>query len=66
MYFLLSDGESPRLVKNTEVKECIFRQQVIIQASFIKDDGTLFIIFNCNFSRFLVGGKGIAPYQKYF
>ena len=26
------------------IEECIFRQQVIIQASFVKDDGTLFII----------------------
>ena len=26
------------------VEECIFRQQVMIQASFIKDVGTLFII----------------------
>ena len=25
-------------------EECIFRQQVIILASFVKDDGTLFII----------------------
>ena len=25
-------------------EECVFRQQVIIQASFVKDDGTLFII----------------------
>ena len=24
------------------IEECIFRQQVIIQASFIKDDGTLY------------------------
>ena len=27
------------------IYESIFRQQVIIQASFVKDDGTLFIIF---------------------
>ena len=27
-------------------EECIFKQHVIIQASFVKDDGTLFIIFN--------------------
>ena len=24
-------------------EECVFRQQVIIQVSFVKDDGTLFI-----------------------
>ena len=29
------------------------KQQVIIQASFVKDDGTLFIIFNFIFSRLL-------------
>ena len=40
----------------------------IIKARFIKDDGTLFIIFNCNFSSLLffscrdLGGKGIIPY----
>ena len=32
------------------IEECIFRQQV----SFVKDDGTLFIIFNSNFSCLLV------------
>ena len=40
-------------------EECIFRQQGIIQASFVKDDRTLFIIFI--FSRllaiFLVSGS---------
>ena len=36
------------------IEECIFRQQVIIQVSFIKDDGTLFIISNFIFSRLLV------------
>ena len=25
------------------IEECIFRQQVIIQASFVKEDGTLFV-----------------------
>ena len=29
------------------IEECIFKQQVILQASFVKDDGTLFIF--CNF-----------------
>ena len=42
-------------------EESIFRQQVIIQASFVKDDGTMFVIFNFIFSRllviFLVSGK---------
>ena len=33
------------------VGECIFRQQIIIQACFVKDDGTLFIISNFIFSR---------------
>ena len=28
------------------IEECLFKQRVIIQASFIIDDGTLFIIFN--------------------
>ena len=36
------------------ILKSIFRQQVVIKASFIKDDGTLFIIFNCNFSCLLV------------
>ena len=27
------------------IEECIFRQQVIIQASFVKDDGTLSLLF---------------------
>ena len=35
------------------MEECIFKQKVI-QASFVKNDGTLFIIFNFIFSRFLV------------
>ena len=41
---------------NIYIEECIFRLQVIIQASFVKGDGSLFIIFNlifwrlCNFS----------------
>ena len=35
-------------------EECIFRQQVIIKTSFIKDDGTLFIIFDCNFSSLVI------------
>ena len=35
------------------IEECIFTQQVI-KASFIKDDGTMFIICNCTFSS-LVG-----------
>ena len=35
------------------IEECIFRQQVVIKATFIKDDGTLFI-FYCNFSSVLV------------
>ena len=26
-------------------EECIFRQQVIIQASFVKDDGILFVYY---------------------
>ena len=30
------------------IYKSIFRQQVIIQANFIKDNGTLFIISNCN------------------
>ena len=25
------------------IEECIFRQQVVIKASFIKDNGTLFV-----------------------
>ena len=33
---------------------CIFRQQVVIETSFIEDDGTLFIIFNWNFSSLLL------------
>ena len=32
------------------IEECLLRQQVVIEASFIKDDGTL--IFNYNFSNF--------------
>ena len=27
------------------IEECILRQKVIIQASFVEDDGTPFIIF---------------------
>ena len=27
------------------IEECIFRQQVIIQASFVKEDRTLFVLF---------------------
>ena len=26
------------------IEECIFRQQVIIQASFVKDDRTLYLL----------------------
>ena len=26
-------------------EECILRQQIIIQASFVKDDGTLFVYY---------------------
>ena len=36
------------------IEECIFRQQDIIQARFVKDDGTLFIISNFIFSKYLV------------
>ena len=36
------------------IEECIIRQRVVIKASFTKNDGTLFIIFNCNFSSLLV------------
>ena len=36
------------------IEKCILRQQVIIQTSFLKDDGTLFIIFKCSFSSLLV------------
>ena len=36
------------------ILKCIFRQQVIIQRSFVKDDGTLFIIFYLIFSSFRV------------
>ena len=36
------------------IEECMFRHQIIIQVSFVKDDGTLFIIFNFIFSSFLV------------
>ena len=35
-------------------EECIFRLQVIIRASFVKDDRTLFIIFNFSFTRLLI------------
>ena len=35
-------------------EECIFRQQIIIQASFVKDDGTLVVYYffktSCYFS----------------
>ena len=27
------------------IKECMLRQQVIIQASFVKDDGTQFVYY---------------------
>ena len=40
------------LLKHTYI--CIFWQQVIIQASLIKDDGTLFFTFNYNFSSLVI------------
>ena len=39
--------------RNIYIEEYIFWQQVI-QASFVKDNGTLFIIFNFIFSSLLV------------
>ena len=39
------------------IEECIFKQQVVIKASFVKDDGKLFI-FYCKFSSLL--GKEVA------
>ena len=36
------------------IEEYIFQLQVVIKANFIKDDRTLFIILNCNFSSLLV------------
>ena len=51
------------------IEDCIFRQPVIIQASFVKDDGTLFIILILFFQVSLLFskcqdlyGKGIVPY----
>ena len=41
----LSLSLSLSLFLSLYIEECIFRQQVIIQASFVKDDGTLLIYY---------------------
>ena len=42
------------------IEECTFRQQVMIQASFIKDVGILFIMFD-----FMWGSKSGRPARTY-